>query len=835
MHENLRMTVPQFLRFFAKELNKSKLKISRVFFSIFISLFVFSSVTILNNGIENVIKNNARVLLGADVELSTKNKALDLNVLNELKESFLMTKIIEFTSIIRTESQGSKTTRIKVIDNFYPIVGKVIVEPTYSLEILKTKPKTILIDKTLKSNLDLELGQKIKIQNTSFEIVGFIESLPDIGGFFFFGDQALINESSFKDLKINNLGSFFIYKYKLIKKDNKKKIASNFGKYKNLEIKYPEDISQNLKKAIENFVYFLSIISASAILISGIGLKNSLFSFLSNNQYKIAISKSLGLSSQKIKLLYYMQTLIFLILCSIFSYILSLLLISLLDNQLFNFLNIKLNVEFKIYEYLTIQFFSILVFFIFAKPALNSIDQIKVVDLFRNSSTNLNFNYNRKSIFEISIFLSIFIFSFCILNVKPQQTAIFFFFFIIISLFYFYLSEFYIFILNKVKNIGNTSLKMATKNLKAHRLLNSIIIMTMGLGMTVLFFLGFLSSNVNRELNTSIPKNAPHYFFLGIQKNELNLFSEQIQRIDNEADQIVVPMISARIETINGIKPSEIINEKNKSFWFVNGERRISWLKEPPVNNPIVKGKWWDLDTDDKLKLSIDNKVANDLKLKIGDSITFNIYGNSVLGTIVNFRKVDYKDLNMNFAILFNPEYASKIPHEFLSTVKFKNDKSKNLSNLVKKLPTITYLRLSDYINKTKFFLNKLFIGSILISGVVILIGLIVISNAVSVIGNLKIYQNLVLRILGLQKSDIIKLIIFETLILFIPIVFTSLIFSMTLSYFFITNLFNITWYFSFAVPIVISSLFLIVLVFTFLLSNRSFINFNPYTLLKNG
>ena len=64
------------------------------------------------------------------------------------------------------------------------------------------------------------------------------------------------------------------------------------------------------------------------------------------------------------------------------------------------------------------------------------------------------------------------------------------------------------------------------------------------------------------------------------------------------------------------------------------------------------------------MKISLDYKVAKDLKLKIGDSMTFNIYGNSVSGIITNFRKVDYRDLNINFAILFNPEYASEIPHE---------------------------------------------------------------------------------------------------------------------------------------------------------------------------
>ena len=829
------MTLQKNLQFFIKELSKNKSKITKVFFTIFISLLIFSSVTILKNSIENQINNNSKVFLGGDLELSTKNKALDLNFLNELKESFLVAKVFEFTSIIRTLGEESKTTRIKVIDEFYPLIGNVIVEPTDSLKLLKMKPNTILIDKTIQKNLGLKLGNRVKIQNISFEVIGIIESLPDIGGFFLFGDQALISESSYKSLKVNNLGSFISFKYKLLKKNNNQKIPKNLSEYENLEIKYPEDVSQNLKKVIENFIYFLSIISASAILISGIGLKNSLFSFLTNNQFKIAIYKSLGLSSQNIKLLYYTQTLLILILCSFFSYIFSLLIISFLDHSLFNFLNIQLEVKFKIYEYLIIQFFSILVFFIFAKPVLNSIDQIKVADLFRNSSTNLNLNYNRKSVLEISTFLLIFIFSFCIINVKPLQTAIFFLFFIIISFFYFCLSKLYILILNKIKNIHSISLKMIIKDLKTYHSLNSIIIMTMGLGITILFFLGFVSSNINKELNTSIPKNAPHYFFLGIQQNELNLFSEQISKIDNDANQIVVPMISARIEAINNRKPKEIIDETNRSYWFINGERRISWLKNPPANNPIVEGEWWYSDEKNNLKLSLDHRVANDLKLKIGDSITFNIFGNSVSGIITNFRKVDYKDLNINFAILFNPRYSTKIPHEFLSTVKFKNDELVNLNNLLKRLPAITYIKLSDYIKKTKDFLNKLLIVSILISAVVISIGLIVISNAVSVIGNLKVYQNLVLRILGFEKSSLFRLIIFESLILFIPIIISSLAFSISFSYFFIVNFFSISWYFSFIIPIFISTLFLLVLLMTLLVSNRKYVNFNAYTLLRNG
>ena len=822
------------IQFLIKELKKNKSKITKVFFTIFISFLIFSSVTILKNSIENEIKNNSRIFLGGDLEVSKKNKPLNIDHLNKLKDSFFVTEVIEFTSILSNNNEESKTTRIKVIDDFYPLVGNAKIEPASSLKLLQSKPNSILIDKTIKNNLDLKIGDKIKIQNINLEVIGIIENLPDIGTLFLFGDQALINKTSFENLRLNNLGSFTNFKYKMIDKNINSKLPKEIIEDKKVIIKFPKDVSQNLKKTIENFIYFLSIISASAILISGIGLKNSLYSFFSNNQLNIAIYKSLGLSSLNIKKLYYTQTLIILFLCSFIAYSLGLLIIYFLDYSLLNTMNVELDIKFRINEYLTIQFFSILVFFIFAKPVVDCIGQIKVTNLFRNSNTHLNINYNRRSIIEISVLLIFFIFFFCISNVKPKQTAVFFFFFIIISFFYYCLSRIYILTLTKFKNVQNLLIKMGIKNLKVYRNLNSMMIITMGLGMTILLFLGILSSNINKELNTTVPKNAPHYFFLGIQENELELFTEQIYEIDSKAKQIVVPMISARIETINNINPKELIDEQNQSFWFINGERRISWAKDPPFNNSITKGKWWEIDEKDKLQISLDHKVANDLKLNIGDSITFNIFGNSVSGIITNFRKVNYRDLNINFAILFNPKYASKIPHEFMSTVKFEDVQSLNLSNLLRKLPTITYIKLAEYINKTKNFLNNLFMVSILISTIVIIIGLIVISNSISVIGNLKVHQNLVFRILGFENSNIFKLIIFESLILFIPIIFSSLVFSIVFSYFFVINFFNTDWYFPFSNTLTIIGLFMIVFLMTLLISNRKYLNFNTYYLLRN-
>ena len=78
-----------------------------------------------------------------DLEVSKKNKPLKIDYLNQLNDSFFLTEVIEFTSIIRNKNRESKTTRIKVVDNFYPLVGKVKVEPANSLRLLQSKPNSI--------------------------------------------------------------------------------------------------------------------------------------------------------------------------------------------------------------------------------------------------------------------------------------------------------------------------------------------------------------------------------------------------------------------------------------------------------------------------------------------------------------------------------------------------------------------------------------------------------------------------------------------------------------------------------------------------------------------
>jgi len=255
-------------------------------------------------------------------------------------------------------------------------------------------------------------------------------------------------------------------------------------------------------------------------------------------------------------------------------------------------------------------------------------------------------------------------------------------------------------------------------------------------------------------------------------------------------------MVSAGLVKINGIDPNTYIANTNDSYWVIMNDRRVSWVNAIPKDNPILEGSWWDTSQPNKLQISLDSKVAKDFGVDIGDKFTLRIYGREVEGEVVNFRLVNYQDLSINFAMLLNPQFAENIPHEYLSTIKFKNIEKFNEVNFLDKFPSVSIIKISDYLSKVTNVLNKVFIAVSIISAVTIIIGLVVISSAIIVQGKIKIFQNLVFKILGFSRREIIMSSIIEFIISFLSIIFFSTIFAVIASKFIIENIFQLSWLF---------------------------------------
>ena len=826
-----------------KDLSRNYKKLSSIIITLFISLFILSAIFTIEDSLKKELNDNAKALLGGDLEIDYNRNEGSLKLVNQVKEFATVSQMIEFSTMVSTigrDKNKSLFTRIKTVDTKYPLYGSVDYEPAGAFDRMHNEPNTLLINESLSKNLNLKINEKIKVQNQLFTIIGIVKSVPDVSGFVAFGDWALAGDQTLEILKLNGIGSFLNYEYKIKFNETddagkiEKKIENIFKDDQKVKLRYPENSASGLKRIINNFSQFLSLVSISAMLIAGIGIANTLLSFINQNNMSIAVRKAVGFYSGNIKTLYYLQLFILLLVITTFAYGSSFLIVPFVDQYLSDGLGLNVSPVFSIINFIKIFLVGLLVLIIFSIPTISSIDQVKASNLFRNVFQNLEFYYSKKSTALSLILLSILVLLFSFGSERPIYSLGYFVAFFVCLIVFFLLSKIIIYFLKKFKSTSNISLKVSIKNITQTKSITPITIMSLGLGVTLLLTLALVGTNFQREIAKSIPDIAPDYFFVGIQKGEKEIFEKNILNMDANAKIEVVPMVSSGIIKINGINPNTYIKPDNDSYWVIGSDRRSSWVDEVPEDNPLTEGKWWDITKPNKLQISLDAEVAKNLNIKLGDVFTLNIYGREIDGEIVNFRTVDYRDLSINFAMLFNPQFANNIPHEYLATAKFETIEKFDETSMLDVLPSLSMIKIADYLNKVTDVLNKVFIAVTLISAVTIIIGLIVISSAIMVQGKVKEYQNLVFKILGFSKKEVILSSLIEFLIIFNSVILIATFFAVTASKFIMENIFELVWAFDFKVLFNLGLSIGLVTLALIMITNLKYLNPKVYPMIRN-
>jgi putative ABC transport system permease protein len=830
------------LKYAFRDLVRNYRKIFSIILTLFISLFILSAILTIEDSLKKELNDNAKSLLGGDVEIDYNRVKGNLELVDKVREFTTISSMVEFTTMVSgiNDINQSLFTRIKTVDKKYPLYGEVIHEPVGAMNRIHQEKNTIIVNENIFKTLDLKVNEKIKVQNQLFTVVGVIKSLPDVSGFVAFGDFAITSKETLELLKLNSLGSFLNYEYKVKfnegdnTKKTRNKIKEIFKDDLTVRLRYPENSASGLRRVIDNFSQFLSLVSISAMLIAGIGIANTLLSFINQSNMSIAVKKALGFFSLNIKTIYYLQLLILLTFVSVASYALSFLLVPVADVYLSEGLGLNIKPLFSLTNFIKIFLVGMLVLIIFSIPTINAIDQVKASNLFRNVFQNLQFYYSKKSIFISLLFLSALVMLFVIGSVRPLYSLGYFLAFFICLIVFFLLSKFIVFLLKSLKNMSNIPLKVSIKNITQTKGITPITIMSLGLGVTLLLTLALVGTNFKREIAKSIPEIAPDYFFIGIQNSDRNLFESAVIEMDSDVKLEIVPLVATGIVKINGVDPRTYIKQDNNSYWVIGSDRRSSWAVEVPEDNPIIEGEWWDLSKPNKLQISLDSEVAKDFNIKLGDIFTLNIYGREIEGKIVNFRAVDYRDLSINFAMLFNPQFANTIPHEYLATAKFKDQTKFKENKLLEILPSISIIKIADYLTKVTSILNKVFIAVILISAITIIIGLIVISSAIIVQGKIKEFQNLVFKILGFSKKEIILSSVIEFILIFFSVILIAIFFAVIGSYYVIENVFQLVWQLDLQILFNISGSVGLITLALIMLTNLKYLNPKVYPLIRN-
>ena len=298
-------------------------------------------------------------------------------------------------------------------------------------------------------------------------------------------------------------------------------------------------------------------------------------------------------------------------------------------------------------------------------------------------------------------------------------------------------------------------MRMAVSNLYRPGNATADIVLSLGLGLTVLVAVALVEANLRREIADSLPENAPAFFFVGVEADRIDRLTEAVEDIHGTERFRSVPFLRGRIVRVNGLDPEEaLVNDEHG--WLIRGDRGLSYATAAP-DNPVVDGEWWPEDYAGPPLLSVDVDVIDAFDLALGDTITLNVLGREITAEVRHVRRVEWQGMQVNFALLLSPEPLRRAPHSYVATVGATPEAEVLVERaLVREFPQVTTVRVREALGRVAELMGSIAAAARGVGGVTLLSGALVLAGAVAAGHRRRTYESVVLKVLGVRRRDVI-------------------------------------------------------------------------------
>ncbi len=292
---------------------------------------------------------------------------------------------------------------------------------------------------------------------------------------------------------------------------------------------------------------------------------------------------------------------------------------------------------------------------------------------------------------------------------------------------------------------------------------NSLASVSQILAFSITLVAMVLSFTVRTDLidnwQKQLPDNAPNHFALNIFPDQQAAFKQELQQQHINGSQFF-PVIKGRLVEINNTPVQKIVSKDTQGENATHRELSLTWTQELPEENKLVAGNWWT--TQQAGLVSVEQKLADSLKIKLGDHLLFTVGSQQIKVTVTSIRALRWDTMKPNFYMIFSPGTLDAYPSTFITSF-YLPEKQKNVLNtLVKKYPGTTILEVDLILQQFKTILTQLTQAINYLLYFALMAGFTVLFAAVYATLDNRIYEGALMRTLGANRSLLRKTHIIE-------------------------------------------------------------------------
>jgi putative ABC transport system permease protein len=762
-------------RFAFREL-RGGLKGFRVFLAcLALGVAAIAGVGSLASAIEAGLKADGRVLLGGDVDIRLVHVAADSEKVDWLRDnSAALSHIVEMRAMaIRADGAERRLVEMKAVDQAYPLNGALVLRDGVEMSALEQRDGVwgLIAAPQLAERLRLTIGDRVKIGEAEFEYRGDFLEEPDKGTQAFnLGPRVFISIDALPETDLEQPGSLIRYHYRVLLPPQT--VVADWVEALNTQfpnagwrVRALDDAAPNIQRFVDRVGLFMTLVGLTALLVGGVGVGNAVRAFLNQRTGTIATLKCLGAPSSTIFATYLIQVGVL----AVVGIVLGLLLGGVGPSFVVPMLADKLPVEARVGFYplplLLAAGFGLLTTLVFALWPLARASSVPAATLFRDLLNPVTARPGPK----MALFLAasaIGLVGLAVLSADQPVVALAFTGGAVATLLAFRGAAWAAMVLaRKLPRPRDTRITLALANLHRPGAPTGGIVVSLGLGLTVLIAVAMIEGNLSRQVSETFRGEAPGYFFIDIQPDQIDGFRETLDGFDGLQRYDTVPMLRGRIVALDGV-PVEEITPHPDVAWMLRGDRGITWSATPPERgSEIVEGQWWPEDYADTARtlVSFDAEAAGHFGLEIGDSVTVNVLGREIEAEIANLRSIDWTSLGINFVMVFSPGLLESAPQMYLATAYLDPDREVTLERTVTDLyPNVSAIRVKEVLEGVDKILRDLGTAVTAIAAIAIVAGVLVLAGAVAAGHSRRIYESVVLKVLGATRRDILVAYLLE-------------------------------------------------------------------------
>ncbi|MNJ24547.1 FtsX-like permease family protein [compost metagenome] len=280
-----------------------------------------------------------------------------------------------------------------------------------------------------------------------------------------------------------------------------------------------------------------------------------------------------------------------------------------------------------------------------------------------------------------------------------------------------------------------------------------------GLILLAMALIALLRAELLDTWQNQLPKDAPNYFALNILPDDKNSFPQRLNEFSAEAAPLY-PVIPGRLTDINGQAVQQIVSKESTGDRAVQRDLSLTWAADLPTGNALSEGQWWQASpaNGDALPgVSVEAQLAQSLKLKLGDQLTFNIGGQQRQAVVTSLRTVNWDSFQPNFYMIFQPGTLQDLPTTYLTSFYLAPGHDQQVVALSRAFPAVTILQVDALLEQLRSILAQVTLAVEYVLLFVLAAGLAVLFAGLQATLDERIRQGALLRALGASRALLIK------------------------------------------------------------------------------